>query len=241
MSRSGIRIFNAAISQLQQQQGNLRKVNAAKEKTKQDRETFNLDKKTKQLELEKAKREGQMSEITLQAYKSQMDEYFKGKDTQIKGIEALQNESEHKIFGQIKNTGKIVEGVGGSLREQGYELSYDKKNNMFQANKPEQQKVSSVDKTLGELKVGRFKDSGGDYDISNRKEAEEYATTNLGPDWKRKFPNATRIMNKKYGPKEKEFKAAMNGNKDPNVALKFLVNSVGMERNAAIKWINENN
>ena len=238
---SGIRIFNAAISQLQQQQGNLRKVNAAKEKTKQDRETFNLDKKTKQLELEKARREGKQSEITLQVYKSQMDNYFKSKETQIKGVEETQNQKQHGSMGNIGKYKDFIEKYAENEKVQNREMIYDKSSNMFIFKDKKEKKVTREEEVLGTIENEEYIDGDKAIAVNTREDAVKRANIKKW-DWQKNNPKIRKAIDRKFGPDVKEYKKIQRENNltTPDMDLAYLVNVVGMERIKAIEWIRNN-
>ena len=90
----GMRIFNAAVKQYQFHQENTNRIKAAKEKTEREKQDYEIDKKLKTLELEKAKRSGNLGELDYKAQKAQFDEYYKQHKARMEGITAQQNIAE---------------------------------------------------------------------------------------------------------------------------------------------------
>jgi hypothetical protein len=93
---SGIAIFNAAVGKLQESQGNLMKMRAARQKMDFEKEDQEFQRKKNEIELEDAKRKGQMSDLQYDIVKEQQKAFNKQQDEISKGQIAQWKVAEHQ-------------------------------------------------------------------------------------------------------------------------------------------------
>lgn len=93
---SGIAIFNAAVNQLQNQQHNLLKVRAARQQMEAEEEERDFLKKEREFKLEKMRRNGELTELQMDAFRSQTKAFDKQQDDLAKGKIAQINLAEHQ-------------------------------------------------------------------------------------------------------------------------------------------------
>lgn len=241
---TGSRRFNTAIDRYFSTSENLREIDEAKTANIRSGEVYDIEKKTADLKLKKAQIEGGMTDIDYKIHKSRMDDYFKsqkaiqdGKAAQISVAEQSEmkaNKSAQQEAANIAKTdpevnGQIVQGYKARILEPVY------KGGHYRMQEKRVVQPTASEKIIGSLDVGGITDNKGELtEFVDREDAEKYATSKLGVRWKSKFPDAVSALDRRYGPKD-----LPSNIKDTQTALDYLVEEIGMEKEAAIDWLKE--
>ncbi len=108
---SGIRIFNAAVQQLQTSQSNLSKIGTARAKAEQDKKEFDIKIKRDKEDLETAVLKGQMTRIDAQVQKSLFDATQKTNNKIFEGKAAQTDQTEYQQVQTMKQADKVSKDI----------------------------------------------------------------------------------------------------------------------------------
>lgn len=201
-----------------------------KQRKDEDRE---FQKKERKYKLDKMEREGQMDRGRMAQIRAIEKEQSKASDAQSKLGDIWLQEAEKENTNKFDVLGGEVKKTLGEIQAEQSQrnLLYlsDKDRKAYGISKQSDQPTASS-KALGTLATGDFAD---------RTEAEQEASSKLGIDWQKKFPQARKILDKRWGPKGGN-EVLPNNVKTVSQAEDYLVNTLGMTEEAAKDWIIKN-
>ena len=181
---------------VQKSQANYQKIKAARDTKRQKDEDFEFKKKIYKLKIDKLKSETS-DDPMLKMLEEQIGDQFKAYDAQSK-VEDNQignAERQEKERGEtLKRTGARVAGSLMKQQQRQLDWSYNTGSRAFTIKPQKDAKATDVkatpkEKLLGLLQTGDFID---------REEAEAKAAQSGGINWKQKFPEAVKILDKRY-------------------------------------------
>lgn len=201
-----VRTLNALMQGMQASQDRLTKIRAARDQKRQADEKFEMDKKIKQLQIEKLEKFGGLDTAAIELEKQKIDlqsdlydAQSNVKDLMISGAETRETKAQGAIGNTIKKT--IASSMPGVDRRyvpgEGFRSYKTPQANSVQRQKKED---TSVTRLMGILDKKQDMDAQGNiYEIS-RDQAEMKATKTLGYNWQTKYPEVNDLINKKYLP-----------------------------------------
>lgn len=241
---TGSRRFNTAIDRYFSTSENLRKIDDAKTANKRSGEVYDIEKKTADLNLKKSQIEGSMTDIDFKIHKSRMNDYFANQkaiqdgkaaeisvaeQSEMKANKSAQQEAANIARDDPEVNSQIVQGYKARILEPVY------KGGHYRMQEKKVAQPTTSEKVIGFLDVGGITDTKGEVtNFTDREDAEKFATSKLGVRWKSKFPDAVSALDRRYGPKD-----LPSNIRDTQAALDYLVEEIGMEREAAIDWLKE--
>lgn len=214
----------------------LQKIHAASDQNRRANETFELDKKIKNLKIDQLEQMGQLDAAAVELERKRIKEQSDLYDAQS----AVNESSIEDAMTQTKDMQDhfLTEGqkVAGSLMHREY---VPFKGFRTVTTKSPSDSVKPADKVLGAL------DSGGVYNPQNgllqefgtQANAEAYAAQNLGTEWKNKYPAAKDKIDLNYGGINILPSDVMS---DTQYILPYLQKKYGLDRTAAAQWIRKN-
>ncbi len=240
-----IGFINSFIDEVRKTQSSFAAIREKRAEKVQKDELFTLQKRKYELEIKEKERIGEITPFDAKAKIAEFKDYTSLLNANSEIEDNLLDKAQTETMKKQKVLGSVARQIMPALTISTDTKGQQSSSMSFRTVANTEKGPTAVDKTLGVLQQGGTIDSYGyKADFKDRDTAEAYAASNLGPDYKTKYPRAEKYISEKFpnldlGTISKEFK---NKNiTDIRQAYEYLVNEKKLEPEAARKWLEENN
>lgn len=200
-----VQLMAGILQGFQASQDRMTNIAAARDKKRQDDETFKTTQKMNNLKIDQLEMTGELDRVAAENARKQLKLNSKILDAQSE----MADDVIKNAFSKEKDTqGKLTQAAGSlaafSLMKQnqdvwGYKgMGQGFGNVSVPKAKAASTAVTAADKVMGAIDVGSIVQDGEEVPFKDQKDVEKYATRNLGYNWKTKHPEVMDLINEKF-------------------------------------------
>lgn len=215
MGMRGTGLSLGLLQTIDRKQKEYQNLQVARQDQQMKREKWDLEKQKYQADIELKKRAGELSSAQAQSLNEALKNQEKVMKAQYDQSRSMIDQQENQHAVEAKKINALAQHLEKKQRvyHDKYRTSSDGKitRDFGYVEKPisqgGSQKVTEIDKILGELQLGRYDSLSGEYiPFESRGDMKKYAIQKLGYNWKTKVPDAKKIIDEKFPPPEPKVK-----------------------------------